>query len=124
MIHFDPWWNPAVENQATDRAHRIGQDKRVFVYKLIVAGSIEEKILALQERKAELADGIPSDDRGVQLKFGEERHRRAVRAPSRLRGLSSAKCLTCKVTARIMTSFAAVMSATCSVTAPSGFPML
>ena len=72
MIHFDPWWNPAVENQATDRAHRIGQDKRVFVYKLIVAGSIEEKILALQERKAELADGILSDDRGVQLKFGEE----------------------------------------------------
>ena len=72
VIHFDPWWNPAVENQATDRAHRIGQDKRVFVYKLIVAGSIEEKILALQERKAELADGILSDDRGVQLKFGEE----------------------------------------------------
>lgn len=72
VIHFDPWWNPAVENQATDRAHRIGQDKRVFVYKLIVAGSIEERILALQERKAELADGILSDDRGIQLKFGEE----------------------------------------------------
>jgi SNF2 family DNA or RNA helicase len=51
VIHYDPWWNPAVENQATDRAHRIGQDKPVFVYKLIVAGSIEEKILALQEKK-------------------------------------------------------------------------
>ncbi len=55
VIHYDPWWNPAVENQATDRAHRLGQDKPVFVYKLIVSGSIEEKILALQERKAELA---------------------------------------------------------------------
>lgn len=72
VIHFDPWWNPAAENQATDRAHRIGQDKPVFVYKLIVAGSIEEKILALQERKAGLADGILSDDRAVRFKFGEE----------------------------------------------------
>lgn len=72
VIHFDPWWNPAVENQATDRAHRIGQDKPVFVYKLIVAGSIEEKILALQERKAGLADGILSDDRAIRFKFGEE----------------------------------------------------
>lgn len=72
VIHFDPWWNPAAENQATDRAHRIGQDKPVFVYKLIVAGSIEEKILALQERKAGLADGILSDDRAIRCKFGEE----------------------------------------------------
>ncbi len=60
VIHFDPWWNPAAENQATDRAHRIGQDKPVFVYKLISGGSIEEKILALQERKAALAEGILS----------------------------------------------------------------
>jgi superfamily II DNA or RNA helicase len=58
VIHFDPWWNPAAENQATDRAHRIGQDKPVFVYKLIAEGSLEEKILQLQERKAELARGI------------------------------------------------------------------
>ena len=72
VIHYDPWWNPAVENQATDRAHRIGQDKPVFVYKLIVAGSIEERILALQARKAELAAGILSDDRQVSLKFGED----------------------------------------------------
>src|SRR5204862_8355044 len=42
VIHYDPWWNPAVENQATDRAHRIGQDKAVFVYRLIVSGSVEE----------------------------------------------------------------------------------
>ena len=72
VIHYDPWWNPAVENQATDRAHRLGQDKPVFVYKLIIAGSIEEKILTLQERKAELAAGILSEDRQVSLKFGED----------------------------------------------------
>jgi SNF2 family DNA or RNA helicase len=72
VIHYDPWWNPAVENQATDRAHRLGQDKPVFVYKLIVSGSIEEKILALQERKAELAAGILSEDRGIEVKFGND----------------------------------------------------
>lgn len=72
VIHYDPWWNPQVENQATDRAYRIGQDKPVFVYKLIVSGSIEEKILALQERKAELAAGILSEDRGVEHKFGSD----------------------------------------------------
>lgn len=72
VIHYDPWWNPAVENQATDRAHRLGQDKPVFVYKLIVGGSIEEKILALQERKAELAAGILSEDHGVEVKFGND----------------------------------------------------
>ncbi|MEY4530755.1 MAG: hypothetical protein RLZZ156_1476, partial [Deinococcota bacterium] len=58
VIHFDPWWNPAAENQATDRAHRIGQTKKVFVYKLITQGSLEQKILELQQRKAELAKGI------------------------------------------------------------------
>ena len=72
VIHYDPWWNPAAENQATDRAHRIGQDKKVFVYKLVVAGSIEEKILALQEKKAALAAGILSEDRQGAVKFGEE----------------------------------------------------
>ncbi len=58
VIHYDPWWNPAAEEQASDRAHRIGQDKPVFVYKLIAAGSIEERIVALQERKAALAASI------------------------------------------------------------------
>jgi superfamily II DNA or RNA helicase len=58
VIHYDPWWNPAVENQATDRAHRIGQDKPVFVYKLIVAGSVEEKITAMQKNKAALAASL------------------------------------------------------------------
>ncbi|MDP4030239.1 MAG: DEAD/DEAH box helicase [Gallionella sp.] len=71
VIHYDPWWNPAVENQATDRAHRLGQTKNVFVYKLVVAGSIEEKILALQEKKAELAAGILSEDVNGLVKFGE-----------------------------------------------------
>ncbi len=70
VIHYDPWWNPAVENQATDRAHRLGQTKNVFVYKLVVAGSIEEKILALQEKKAELAAGILSEDASGLVKFG------------------------------------------------------
>ena len=60
VIHYDPWWNPAVENQATDRAHRIGQKNRVFVYKLVAHGTIEERILALQERKAALAESMYS----------------------------------------------------------------
>ncbi len=70
----DPWWNPAAENQATDRAHRIGQTKNVFVYKLVAAGSIEEKILALQERKAELAASILGEDAEGEApaKFGDE----------------------------------------------------
>ncbi len=55
VIHYDPWWNPAAENQATDRAHRIGQTQSVWVLKLVARGTIEERILALQERKAELA---------------------------------------------------------------------
>ena len=58
VIHYDPWWNPAVENQATDRAHRIGQVKPVFVYKLIASGTVEERILDLQERKGTLADAM------------------------------------------------------------------
>ncbi len=56
VIHYDPWWNPAAENQATDRAHRIGQHKSVMVYKLIVENTIEQKILELQRRKQALAD--------------------------------------------------------------------
>lgn len=71
VIHYDPWWNPAAENQATDRAHRIGQDKPVFVFKLICAGSIEERILALQDKKAALAAGVLSEDANALAKFGE-----------------------------------------------------
>jgi superfamily II DNA or RNA helicase len=64
VIHYDPWWNPAAENQATDRAHRIGQTHTVFVYKLVAQGTIEERILALQERKAALADSMYSGSTG------------------------------------------------------------
>ncbi len=58
VIHYDPWWNPAVEQQATDRAHRIGQDKPVFVYKLYTAGTVEDRIQDMQARKKELADNL------------------------------------------------------------------
>lgn len=62
VIHYDPWWNQAAQNQATDRAHRIGQKNVVTVFKMITAESIEEKILALQEKKKDLADQIISDE--------------------------------------------------------------
>jgi superfamily II DNA or RNA helicase len=58
VIHYDPWWNPAAQAQATDRAHRIGQEHPVFVYNLIAAGSVEERMLGLQRHKRRLADGI------------------------------------------------------------------
>ena len=64
VIHFDPWWNIAAQNQATDRAHRIGQTKTVSVYKLIAKDSIEEKILKMQEQKSALADEILSGNTG------------------------------------------------------------
>jgi SNF2 family DNA or RNA helicase len=68
VIHYDPWWNPAVENQATDRAYRIGQNREVFVYKLVVANTIEEKILQLQAKKQQLQDKLyekgKTDDQG------------------------------------------------------------
>ena len=73
VIHYDPWWNPAIEDQATSRAHRIGQTRIVSSYKLITKGSIEEKILKLQEKKrnlfktmidenTELADSLSWDE--------------------------------------------------------------
>jgi SNF2 family DNA or RNA helicase len=58
VVHLDPWWNPAVQEQASARAHRIGQTRPVFVYKIVVEGSIEERMLALQERKAALAESV------------------------------------------------------------------
>ncbi|GGJ47303.1 DEAD/DEAH box helicase [Deinococcus roseus] len=72
VIHYDPWWNPAAENQATDRAYRIGQDKPVFVYKLVTTGTIEEKILVLQRHKAALASGILEGTLGEGLRITEE----------------------------------------------------
>jgi len=70
VIHYDPWWNPAVEEQATARAHRIGQDKPVFIYKLMTQGTVEEKILALQARKKGLADQLITGGRGGQHLIG------------------------------------------------------
>jgi len=70
VIHLDPWWNPAVAQQATARAHRIGQDKPVFVHLLVAEGSIEERLLALQARKQALADGVLGSDAADAPKFG------------------------------------------------------
>ena len=64
VIHYDPWWNPAAQDQATDRAHRIGQTRPVFVYSLIVAGSVEERMLTLQQKKRRLAAGILGPEGG------------------------------------------------------------
>ena len=72
VIHFDPWWNLAAQNQATDRAHRIGQKRAVTVFKMIAAQSIEEKILALQEKKKDLADQIISDEGMSEGRFTRE----------------------------------------------------
>ena len=87
VIHYDPWWNPAAEDQASDRAHRIGQTKSVFVYKLIAADTVEERIVELQQRKAELASialsdaggtitGFDADD--IDFLFAAEQERRAA----------------------------------------------
>ena len=62
VIHFDRWWNPAVENQATDRAYRIGQSKTVFAHKFITLGTIEEKIDKMLEDKQKMADSIVGND--------------------------------------------------------------
>jgi len=70
VIHLDPWWNPAVERQASDRAHRIGQDRTVFIHRLVVKGSLEERMLELQQRKSLLAETVLGLDQAQPLKFG------------------------------------------------------
>ncbi len=72
VIHYDPWWNPAVEAQATDRAHRIGQTKVVFVHRLIALGTIEEKMEVLKARKQALVAGILDAEAGAALRLTEE----------------------------------------------------
>ena len=72
VIVFDPWWNPAVEEQAIDRAHRIGQDKSVFVYRLVAEGTIEEKMDELKARKRALADSLFDRDGGIGSALTEE----------------------------------------------------
>ena len=71
VIHYDPWWNPAVEAQATDRAHRIGQDKPVFVHKLMALDTIEVKMAELKGRKQALADGLFDPEAGSTLEISE-----------------------------------------------------
>jgi SNF2 family DNA or RNA helicase len=72
VIHYDPWWNVAVQNQATDRAHRIGQKHVVTVYKLVSEGTIEEKIIAIQERKKELAKQVLEGEGMDSVSFTKE----------------------------------------------------
>ena len=69
---LDPWWNPAVEDQAADRAHRIGQDKPVLVHRLIASETVEERILALQDRKRELAQTAVGDSAAAHAITREE----------------------------------------------------
>jgi superfamily II DNA or RNA helicase len=86
VIHYDPWWNPAAEDQASDRAHRIGQTKSVFVYKMIAADTVEDRVVELQQRKAHLANialsdegdltGIEIDD--LEFLFGNENDKLAA----------------------------------------------
>jgi len=71
VIHYDLWWNPAVESKATDRAHRIGQTKPVFVYKLVGRGTIEQRMLELQAKKNRLVQAILNDDSSMLSKFNE-----------------------------------------------------
>ena len=72
VLLYDPWWNPAVERQAMDRAHRIGQDKPVFVYKMIAEGTVETAIQSMQEKKQALADALFGESRGGPLALAEE----------------------------------------------------
>ena len=69
---LDPWWNPAVEAQAIDRAHRIGQTRRVFAYRLIAKDTVEEKVLELQKTKRDLADAIINVDNSLIRNLGRE----------------------------------------------------
>jgi SNF2 family DNA or RNA helicase len=72
VIHYDPWWNVSAQNQATDRAHRIGQQNSVQVYKLIAKDTIEEKILKLQQDKLKLADSVISEGDGIISKMSAQ----------------------------------------------------
>jgi len=81
VIHVDPWWNPAVQAQASARAHRIGQDQPVFVYQLVAQGSIEERMLELQARKKALADGLLGSDDGASFSKFSEPELRLLLAP-------------------------------------------
>ena len=72
VIHYDPWWNVAVQNQATDRAHRLGQTNVVTVYKLVTQGTIEEKIIDIQEKKRKLAEQVLEGEGMDTINFTKE----------------------------------------------------
>ena len=72
VILLDPWWNPAIESQAIDRAHRIGQEKKVFAYRVVAKDTIEEKILALQDDKRHLAESILTQENSLLAKLTPE----------------------------------------------------
>ena len=81
VIHMDPWWNPAVEEQASDRAHRIGQSRPVTVYRIVARDTVEEKIVALHAWKRDLADGL-LEDSGHAVRLSAEELMELIRAPS------------------------------------------
>jgi len=81
VIHFDPWWNPAVENQASDRAHRLGQKNVVQVYNLLTEGTIEEMVARLKERKTDLLEGLITPGEGLLQGVGEDEIRDLFSAP-------------------------------------------
>jgi len=72
VVHFDPWWNPAAEAQATDRAHRIGQEKKVTVYKFITSGTVEERVLGLQKEKRKLLEQVFEESEAVNSSLSSE----------------------------------------------------
>ena len=72
VLIVDPWWNPAVEAQAIDRTHRIGQTRHVFAYRLIAKDTVEEKVLELQRHKRDLADAIITADNSLIAKLARE----------------------------------------------------
>jgi len=83
VIHFDPWWNPAVEDQATDRAHRIGQKRTVYSMKLITRGTVEEKVLALQRKKKSVINATVESDEQVMRSLSWEDVRELIDMPFR-----------------------------------------
>ena len=72
VVHFDPWWNPAAEAQASDRAHRIGQEKQVTVYKMITSATVEEKVLQLQQGKRKLLEKVFEESEAANMSLGVE----------------------------------------------------
>lgn len=72
VIHYDRWWNPAVEDQATDRVHRIGQDKTVYVYQFLTEDTLEEKIATLLEKKRGIADSVIGAAANMEMKWTKD----------------------------------------------------